>query len=57
MALTLSPRSAAIIIKTHHGEKNRAFRAFESGFERLQKGFLAGVAAMLRGDRAVAYAC
>ena len=37
MALTLSPALAAIIIKAHHGEKNRFFRAFESGFERVQK--------------------
>ena len=27
MALTLSPALAAIIIKAHHGEKNRFFRA------------------------------
>jgi len=48
MALTLSPALAAIIIKAHHGEKNRVFRAFESGFERLQRGFIAGVGATLK---------
>ncbi|HEY7760604.1 MAG TPA: efflux RND transporter permease subunit, partial [Burkholderiales bacterium] len=44
MALTLSPALAALIIKAHHGEKNRFFRAFESGFERVQRGFVGGVA-------------
>jgi multidrug efflux pump len=48
MALTLSPALAAIIIKPHHGEKNRLFRAFESGFERLQRGYLRGAEATLR---------
>ena len=48
MALTLSPALAAIIIKAHHGEKNRLFRAFESGFERLQRGFLRGAEGTLR---------
>ena len=37
MALTLSPALAAIIIKAHHGEKNRFFRAFENGFERCAR--------------------
>jgi hydrophobe/amphiphile efflux-1 (HAE1) family protein len=48
MALTLSPALAAIIIKAHHGEKNRVFRAFESGFERLQRAYLRGAEATLR---------
>src|SRR5213075_1796156 len=48
MALTLSPALAALIIKAHHGEKNRFFRAFDSGFERLRQGFLGGAAAVLR---------
>jgi hydrophobe/amphiphile efflux-1 (HAE1) family protein len=48
MALTLSPALAAIIIKAHHGEKNRVFRAFENGFERLQRGYLRGTEATLR---------
>jgi multidrug efflux pump len=48
MALTLSPALAALIIKAHHGEKNRLFRAFDSGFERLQKGFLGGVAVTIK---------
>jgi multidrug efflux pump len=48
MALTLSPALAAIIIKAHHGEKNRLFRAFESGFEWLQQRFVGGVGMTLR---------
>jgi multidrug efflux pump len=48
MALTLSPALAAIIIKAHHGEKNRVFRAFESGFERLQQAYLGGAKATLK---------
>ena len=42
MALTLSPALAALVIKAHHGEKNRFFRAFEAGFERVRQGYLAG---------------
>ena len=49
MALTLSPALAAIIIKAHHGEKNRFFRAFERGFERVQKSFVGGVARTIQG--------
>jgi hydrophobe/amphiphile efflux-1 (HAE1) family protein len=48
MALTLSPALAAIIIKAHHGPKNRFFRAFESGFEHVRSGYLTGASAMLR---------
>jgi multidrug efflux pump len=48
MALTLSPALAAIIIKAHHGEKNRVFRAFESGFESLQRAYLRGAEATLK---------
>src|SRR6476661_4179114 len=48
MALTLSPALAAIIIKAHHGEKNRFFRSFEAGFERLRQGYLRGAASALR---------
>jgi multidrug efflux pump len=48
MALTLSPALAAIMIKAHHGEKNRFFRAFEAAFERARQGYLAGTAATLR---------
>ena len=43
MALTLSPALAALIIKAHHGKKNAFFRGFEAAFERLRRGFLAGV--------------
>src|SRR5206468_10310914 len=48
MPLTLSPAIAALIIKAHHGEKNRFFRAFDAGFERVRKGYLAGASATLR---------
>src|SRR3954463_13643539 len=44
MALTLSPALAAIIIKAHHGEKNRFFRWFDRGFERLRTGYVGVVA-------------
>src|SRR6478672_5344322 len=47
MALTLSPALAALIIKAHHGEKNRFFRAFDAGFDRLRKGYLAGVSRLI----------
>ncbi|WP_430232937.1 efflux RND transporter permease subunit [Nitrosomonas communis] len=48
MALTLSPALAAIIIKAHHGKKNRFFQAFENGFTSLQRGFLGGVARVIQ---------
>src|SRR5690349_2295258 len=48
MALTLSPALAALIIKAHHGEKNRFFRAFETGFERARRGFLGGIARLIQ---------
>jgi hydrophobe/amphiphile efflux-1 (HAE1) family protein len=48
MALTLSPALAAIIIKAHHGEKNRFFRAFDAAFDRLQKGYVAGAARVIQ---------
>src|SRR4029077_7870574 len=48
MALTLSPALAAIIIKAHHGKKNRAFQAFDDGFEYVRQGFLRIVAVVLR---------
>jgi len=48
MALTLSPALAAIIIKAHHGKKNRAFQAFEDGFEYVRRGFLRLVETVLR---------
>ena len=48
MALTLSPALAALIIKAHHGEKNRFFRAFEAGFERVRQGYLRGATATVR---------
>ncbi len=47
MALTLSPALAAIIIKAHHGKKNRFFLAFENTFESLQRGFLGNVARVM----------
>src|SRR5499426_788262 len=48
MALTLSPALAAIIIKAHHGDKNRFFRAFEDGFEWVRQRFLDFVETVLR---------
>ena len=48
MALTLSPALAALIIKAHHGEKNFLFRAFENGFDRLQRAYVSGAKATLR---------
>jgi multidrug efflux pump len=48
MALTLSPALAAIIIKAHHGEKNRFFRAFEAGFEKLRQGYVGLAGTTLR---------
>ena len=48
MALTLSPALAAIIIKAHHGKKNRAFQAFDDGFEYVKQGFLRIVETVLR---------
>jgi multidrug efflux pump len=48
MALTLSPALAAIIIKAHHGKKNRFFQKFENGFESLQRGYLGGVARVMQ---------
>ena len=48
MALTLSPALAAIMIKAHHGEKNRFFRAFEAAFERTRQAYRGGAAATLR---------
>ncbi|HKU86711.1 MAG TPA: efflux RND transporter permease subunit [Casimicrobiaceae bacterium] len=49
MALTLSPALAAIILRAHHGEKNRFFRAFERGFDRLRTGYVGGVARAIQG--------
>jgi multidrug efflux pump len=48
MALTLSPALAAIIIKTHHGEKRGFFRWFEAGFQKLTSGYAGGVARLVR---------
>jgi multidrug efflux pump len=48
MALTLSPALAAIIIKAHHGKKNRFFQAFENGFERLRQGYVGNVARIIQ---------
>jgi multidrug efflux pump len=48
MALTLSPALAAIIIRAHHGKKNRFFQAFEDGFEYVRRHFLLWVEKVLR---------
>jgi hydrophobe/amphiphile efflux-1 (HAE1) family protein len=49
VALTLSPALAAIIIKSHHGEKKGFFRWFENGFNRLTEGYVGIVARLIRG--------
>jgi len=49
MALTLSPALAAIIIKAHHGEKKGFFRWFNNGFDRLNRGYVGGVARLIQG--------
>jgi hydrophobe/amphiphile efflux-1 (HAE1) family protein len=49
MALTLSPALAAILIKTHHGEKKGFFRWFENTFDRLTKGYVGAVARIIQG--------
>jgi len=43
VALTLSPALAALLLKPHHGEKNRFFRSFDAGFNRLTNGYVRGV--------------
>jgi len=43
VALTLSPALAALLLKPHHGEKNRFFRTFDAGFDRLTNGYVRGV--------------
>jgi len=48
MALTLSPALAAIIIKAHHGKKNRFFQAFENGFEWLRQGYIGLVSRVIQ---------
>ena len=47
VALTLSPALAAIIIKSHHGEKHKLFQLFERGFDKLQNSFVARVARVI----------
>jgi len=49
MALTLSPALAAIIIRSHHGEKKGFFRWFENAFARLTDGYVGIVARAIRG--------
>jgi multidrug efflux pump len=48
VALTLSPALAALLLKPAHGPKNRFFRAFERGFQRLTDGYARGVALAIR---------
>ena len=43
VALTLSPALAALLLKPHQGEKNRFFRGFDAGFNRLTNGYVRGV--------------
>ena len=51
VALTLSPALAALLLKPHHGEKNRFFRGFDSGFDRLTNGYVRGVARFIARPR------
>ena len=43
VALTLSPAMAALLIKAKHGKKNRFFQGFDTAFERVTGGYVAGV--------------
>jgi multidrug efflux pump len=43
VALTLSPALAAILLKPQHGEKNRFFKWFDAGFEKVTNGYAKGV--------------
>ncbi|KAF0813277.1 Efflux pump membrane transporter BepE [Andreprevotia sp. IGB-42] len=43
VALTLTPALCAIMLKEHHGEPNRFFRAFNRGFDKLTGGYVSGV--------------
>jgi hydrophobe/amphiphile efflux-1 (HAE1) family protein len=49
MALTLSPALAAILIRSHHGERKGFFRWFEHTFDRLTKGYVGTVARIIQG--------
>jgi multidrug efflux pump len=51
VALTLSPALAALLLKPHHGEKNRFFRRFDAGFDRLTHGYVGGVARFIARPR------
>jgi len=48
VALTLSPALAALLLKPVHGEKNRFFRWFERGFERMTGSYERGVIFMMK---------
>jgi multidrug efflux pump len=49
VALTLSPALAAILVKAHEGEKNRFFRWFDRGFERITTSYVHGVKRVIHG--------
>ncbi|MDB6141666.1 MAG: putative efflux pump rane transporter ttgB [Pseudomonas sp.] len=48
VALTLSPALAALLLKPHHGEKNKFFRGFDRGFERMTEGYSRSVALLIK---------
>ena len=51
VALTLSPALAAVLLKPHHGKKNRFFAWFDERFERLTGGYVGGVARLIARPR------
>ena len=51
VALTLSPALAALLLKPHQGEKNRFFRGFDAGFNRLTNGYVRGVSRFIARPR------
>jgi multidrug efflux pump len=48
VALTLSPALAAVLLKPTHGEKNRFFRWFDRGFERMTDSYGHAVAFFIK---------
>ena len=51
VALTLSPALAAILLKPQHGEKNRFFKAFDAGFEKITNGYIKGVSKVIASPK------
>jgi multidrug efflux pump len=48
VALTLSPALAALLLKPAHGKKNIFFRGFETGFNWMTGGYVAGSSFLIR---------